>query len=277
MTVQGSFDKTFRLLWAMDVTEAMRRYWNDPEETAEQGAFALALLLLRSLAGLTVLERSRKGTGFDWWLAAEDNLFQAAGRLEVSGIMRGSAKRINQRLREQDKSNGALGQVWPNRLRCCDRVRSTQSQGGTAMNVMNQTKELHHRAMQLADQASQLRRSGEEKEATARLREASSTSGGLRNWSLRTWPWSRPVRSCTAVLQPSHGSVVNIVKPNGSSPPLSQVRRRRRSPKNCATCSSRSISSNRRARNGVFYRLLPSQDHRTAERTTHSKVAWCLE
>ena len=53
MTVQGSFDKAFRLLWAMDVTEAMRRYWNDPEETAEQGAYALALLLLRSLARLT--------------------------------------------------------------------------------------------------------------------------------------------------------------------------------------------------------------------------------
>ena len=63
--------------------------------------YALALLVLRSLARLTVLERSRKGTGFDWWLAAEDNLFQAAARLEVSGVMRGSARRINGRLRER--------------------------------------------------------------------------------------------------------------------------------------------------------------------------------
>jgi hypothetical protein len=101
LTVQGSFDTAFRLLWSMDVTEAMRRYWNDPEEAAEQGAYALALLVLRALAGLTVLERSRKGTGFDWWLAPEDNLFQAAARLEVSGIMRGSARRINGRLKER--------------------------------------------------------------------------------------------------------------------------------------------------------------------------------
>jgi hypothetical protein len=85
----------------MDVTEAMRRYWNDPDETVEQGAYALALLMLRALAGLTVLERSRKGTGFDWWLASEDNLFQAAARLEVSGIMRGSARRVNGRLKER--------------------------------------------------------------------------------------------------------------------------------------------------------------------------------
>src|SRR5262249_28078411 len=80
----GSFNTAFRLLWSVDVTEAMRRFWNDPDETAEQGAYALALLLLRSLARLTVLERSRKGTGFDWWLASQDNLFQAAARLEVS-------------------------------------------------------------------------------------------------------------------------------------------------------------------------------------------------
>src|SRR5262249_5445141 len=66
LDVQGSWATTFRLAWSMDVTEAMRRYWNDPEETAEQGAHAVALLLLRSLTGLTVLERSRKGTGFDW-------------------------------------------------------------------------------------------------------------------------------------------------------------------------------------------------------------------
>jgi hypothetical protein len=101
LTVQGSFNTSFRLLWSMDVTEAMRRYWNDPDEAAEQGAYALALLTLRALAGLTVLERSRKGTGFDWWLASEDNLFQATARLEVSGIMRGSARRVNGRLKER--------------------------------------------------------------------------------------------------------------------------------------------------------------------------------
>ncbi len=101
LTVQGSFNTMFRLRWSMDVTEAMRRYWNDPNDTVEQGAYAVALLMLRSLAHLTVLERSRKGTGFDWWLAPEDNLFQGTTRLEVSGIMRGTAARVNGRLKER--------------------------------------------------------------------------------------------------------------------------------------------------------------------------------
>ncbi len=101
LAVQGAFNTTFRLLWSVDVTDAMRRYWSDPDEAAEQGAYAVALLTLRALTGLTVLERSRKGTGFDWWLAAADNLFQAAARLEVSGIMRGSARRVNARLKER--------------------------------------------------------------------------------------------------------------------------------------------------------------------------------
>jgi len=101
LTVEGPFNALFRLAWSVDVTEAMRRYWNDPDEAAEQGAHALAVLMLRALTGLTVLERSRKGTGFDWWLASEDNLFQSAARLEVSGIMRGTAKRVNGRLKER--------------------------------------------------------------------------------------------------------------------------------------------------------------------------------
>jgi hypothetical protein len=40
------------------------------------------------------------------------------------------------------------------------------------MNRRSQMNDLHHRAMQLVDQASQLRRSGEEQEADARLHEA---------------------------------------------------------------------------------------------------------
>jgi hypothetical protein len=49
-----------------------------------------AILLMRALTGYTVIERSRKGTGFDWWLGTEDNLFQGKVRLEVSGILRGT-------------------------------------------------------------------------------------------------------------------------------------------------------------------------------------------
>jgi hypothetical protein len=99
LEVEGSFTITSRVLWTMDVTEAMRRYWNDPDEIAEQGAYAIALLLMRSLLGYTAVERAWKRTGFDWWLGPDDNRLVSKARLEVSGIMRGGMKHINSRVK----------------------------------------------------------------------------------------------------------------------------------------------------------------------------------
>jgi hypothetical protein len=71
LVVDGDFSAAFTLSWSGDVTEAMRRFWNDLEEATQQGAYAVAILLLHTLTGYTVIERSRKGTGFDWWLGNE--------------------------------------------------------------------------------------------------------------------------------------------------------------------------------------------------------------
>ena len=59
----------------------------------------MAFLLIRAITGYTVVERSRKGTGFDWWLGTDDNLFQGKAHLEVSGILQGTARRINSRIK----------------------------------------------------------------------------------------------------------------------------------------------------------------------------------
>lgn len=72
----------------------MQRCWNDQEYTTEQAAYGIALLLLSKLTEFTVVERSRKGTGFDYWLGkptdSSDLPFQKSMRLEVSGIRQGS-------------------------------------------------------------------------------------------------------------------------------------------------------------------------------------------
>jgi hypothetical protein len=99
LPVHGDFSATFSLSWSEGMTEAKRRFWNDLEEATQQGAYAVAILLIRALTGFTIIERSRKGTGFDWWLGTEDNLFQGKARLEVSGILRGAARRINSRIK----------------------------------------------------------------------------------------------------------------------------------------------------------------------------------
>ena len=82
----------------------MRNAHHDNQEATEFGACAIAALVLRDLMGLTVLRRSKKGTGFDYWLAPETNpLFRNASRLEVSGIRRGGEREIRARIRAKER------------------------------------------------------------------------------------------------------------------------------------------------------------------------------
>lgn len=69
ITVDGDFNAKFNLYW-QPVTEQMLRCWNDEEFTTEQAAYGIAFLIVRELTNLTVIERSSKGTGFDYWLGA---------------------------------------------------------------------------------------------------------------------------------------------------------------------------------------------------------------
>jgi hypothetical protein len=98
--VEGDFQTQVRLSYPT-VTEQMQRCWNDEEYTTEQAAYGIAFLLIRHLTPLTVIERSRRGTGFDYWLGmAQDNLpFQRMMRLEVSGIRQGNRRLVNQRVK----------------------------------------------------------------------------------------------------------------------------------------------------------------------------------
>ena len=95
--------------WAV-CDEKSRLTWNDPEEATEHGAAACALVLIKGLAQYEVVERSRKGTGFDYWLGDEDEYpFQKKARLEVFGIAEGSdaqlQQRVNQKLRQTKQSD----------------------------------------------------------------------------------------------------------------------------------------------------------------------------
>ncbi len=114
MAVTGSYEGRFRLTWE-PVTEQMIRTWADREFATETGAYGIAALIIEALTELTVIERSRKGTGFDYWLgprASAVPLFQEKARLEVSGIRTGNAAYIRTRVRKKIKqtrvSDGAI-------------------------------------------------------------------------------------------------------------------------------------------------------------------------
>lgn len=100
MHVQGHFDSSLGVVWD-SVSTAARASWYDIQDATEHGACACAIVLLRRLAGLVVVQQSRKGTGFDWWLGSarsRDGIFQDMHRLEVSGILQGAASDVDARL-----------------------------------------------------------------------------------------------------------------------------------------------------------------------------------
>lgn len=112
LQVKGRASITYSLFWPA-VTEQVLRCWNDPEVATEHGAVGVAVLLAKGEIGHSVIQRSRKGTGFDYWLGAEEaGLFQNKARLEISGIRKGDAtavrSRVKQKLAQTEPSDGAL-------------------------------------------------------------------------------------------------------------------------------------------------------------------------
>ena len=110
--IQGDYEKEYTLLWPT-IDDQVRRCWNDPEVTTEHGAVGVAILLAKKEIGYDVIERSRKGTGFDYWLGnEEDNPFQNKARLEISGIRNGNNSQIRSRvktkIKQTDPSDGML-------------------------------------------------------------------------------------------------------------------------------------------------------------------------
>ena len=89
LIVKGDFEAEFIITWTETVDETIIRSWDDPEEATEAAACGIAFLLVIALTDYTIIQRSRKGTGFDYWLGLKDALvFEAKARLEISGIFK---------------------------------------------------------------------------------------------------------------------------------------------------------------------------------------------
>ena len=101
LLVNGAIDSNFRLFWN-DPDQQTLRCWNDDEVTTEHGAYGVAILVVLNLTEYTVVKRSKKGTGFDFYLGRNDNEdlpFQNVVRLEISGIRRGADADVRARVR----------------------------------------------------------------------------------------------------------------------------------------------------------------------------------
>ena len=114
LPTQGHFQRAYLLRFG-PVTDQERRTHADLEVATENGAYALSILIIESCTGLSVVERSRKGTGFDYWLGhgnGSDMPFVDKARLEVSGIREGGPqdidRRVSAKLRQVSPSDGRL-------------------------------------------------------------------------------------------------------------------------------------------------------------------------
>jgi hypothetical protein len=100
---EGATSRRLAVVWDA-ATEQMRLAWADPDVTTEHGGYGIAILLVHALTNLTVLQRSWKRTGFDYWLGQvsdSQQLFQGKTRLEVSGIRQGDDAAVRQRERQK--------------------------------------------------------------------------------------------------------------------------------------------------------------------------------
>ena len=75
------------LYWEDRYDGQLERTYADLQSVTERAAVCISILLALNLTEYTVIERSRKGTGFDYMLGDKnDEFYQPTARLEISGI-----------------------------------------------------------------------------------------------------------------------------------------------------------------------------------------------
>jgi len=114
LAVAGIEVTSVSLSWS-PVDEQQRRCYNDLQEATERGACAIAILLIQKATGKIVIERSRKGTGFDYWLGDhdDDQLMAGKARLEVSGILEGDSAIMSTRVKQKKDQIKVTDHVAP--------------------------------------------------------------------------------------------------------------------------------------------------------------------
>lgn len=113
LRMEGTCGEEIMLHWHDGFDTQKERTHADLTYATEHGAVCLSIMLVVRLTSYTIVERSRKGTGIDYWLGEKDSLlFQRKARLEVSGILNGDEHALRRRHREKveqiENSDGTM-------------------------------------------------------------------------------------------------------------------------------------------------------------------------
>ncbi len=94
----------FQFKWST-VNQQIKDMHNDLVYETEYGAYCIAFLIIHYLTDYKVIRRSKRKTGFDYWLGKKetDYPFTDAARLEISGILKGNSTDIAHRIKVKKK------------------------------------------------------------------------------------------------------------------------------------------------------------------------------
>ncbi|AFM14229.1 hypothetical protein [Turneriella parva] len=102
LTVYGDIGDSYSVGY-LRVTQQMQRTYADQDRATESAAEAVAIALITQETDYTVIERSMKKTGIDYWLGKKEDaklpLFQNKARLEISGIFKGDRSKVDGRVK----------------------------------------------------------------------------------------------------------------------------------------------------------------------------------
>ena len=70
MAGRGIYTHAYEVHWT-PTDDQTKKCWGDMQDATEFGACGIAFILIRQLTPFTIIERARKGTGFDYWLGDE--------------------------------------------------------------------------------------------------------------------------------------------------------------------------------------------------------------
>jgi hypothetical protein len=112
LRVRGVSSAEVSLDWQPGSGE-VRDTYADPEVATECGAIAIAIMTVHAFTDYTIIRRSMKGTGFDYWLSRDNaRPYRDDARLEISGLRAATDRQIRararQKTRQTNRSDGAL-------------------------------------------------------------------------------------------------------------------------------------------------------------------------
>ncbi|NDV81287.1 hypothetical protein [Bacteroides sp. 51] len=111
MALSGDRKANLLLTWDDYFDEQFDRSWKEINYCTDHAAVCISCLLAINETSYTIVERSCKGDGFDYWLGDKDDiLFSKTARLEISGILNETStntpeQRLTKKLKQTDQSD----------------------------------------------------------------------------------------------------------------------------------------------------------------------------